>query len=151
MPRLVKFARLRGSERALIARGWTEVALMRVATWTLPYSRVRAIVARRSAARAPTAAARPERERIAWSITVASAYVPGGRNCLVRALATEAMLGAFGYDGELKIGVARTADGQLRAHAWLESAGRPIIGDFDLDNYVMLTAHRAGKSSKHPA
>lgn len=151
MPRLTKFVHLPRSERALIVRGWTEVAVMRIATWTLPYSRVRGIVSRRSAARAAAALTRPERERIAWAIIVASAYVPGGRNCLVRALATEAMLGRFGYDGELKIGVARTADGQLRAHAWLESAGRPIIGDFDLDNYAMLTANRAGKPSKHPA
>ena len=151
MPRLAKFARLPRGERALIVRGWTEVAVMRMATWTLSYGRVRAIVARRSAARAAATAAGPERERIAWAITVASAYFPGGRNCLVRALATEAMLGRFGYDGELKIGVAHTADGQLRAHAWLESAGRPIIGDFDLGNYVMLTEGRAGKASKHPA
>jgi hypothetical protein len=151
MLRLAKFARLPRGERMLLARAWTEIAMMRIATWTLPYSRVRAIVVRRSAAHAAAAATPPERERIAWAIIVASAYVPGGRNCLVRALATEAMLGRFGYDGELKIGVAHTADGQLRAHAWLESAGRPIVGDFDLDNYVMLTANRAGKPSKHPA
>jgi hypothetical protein len=137
MPRLAKFFHLPPGERALLLSGWTEVAVMRMATWTLPYRRVRAIVARRGAASAPQAQ-RPARERIAWAVTVASAYVPGGRNCLVRALATETMLRGFGYDGELRIGVARAADGQLRAHAWLESAGRPIMGDFELDKYVTL-------------
>ncbi|MHB8383828.1 MAG: lasso peptide biosynthesis B2 protein [Candidatus Binataceae bacterium] len=119
---MAKFFRLPRGERALVLSGWTEVAVMRIATRVLPYFRVRALVARRSSPRNANIAARPERERIAWAIVVASAYVPGGRNCLVRALADEAMLGKFGYDGELRIGVARAVDGQLRAHAWLESA-----------------------------
>lgn len=149
MRRLAKFAGLPRDERALLLRAWTELVVMRVATSTMPYARVRAIVAWRGEA-GTVAAAHPERDRIAWAITVASGYVPGGRNCLVRALAAEALLHRCGYDGELRIGVAHTEDGQLRAHAWLESAGRPIIGDFELDDYVMMT-ERTGKPSKRPA
>jgi hypothetical protein len=140
MPRLIKFARLDRGGRRLVIEGWTEVIAMRLATWTLPYRKVRAIVERRGAASAGAEAERPCRERIAWAVAAASAYVPGGSNCLVRALATETMLRRFGYDGELKIGVTHAPDGQLRAHAWLESAGRPIIGDFELDKYVTLGA-----------
>ena len=140
MGRLSKFARLASDERRLLARGWTEVLLIRIATWALPYGRVRAIVTRRAAEHGAATNARPDRDRIAWAVITASAYVPGGRNCLVRALAAEIVLRRFGYDGELRIGIDRTLGGQFRAHAWLESAGNPVIGDFELDNYVALSA-----------
>ncbi|MGH7780259.1 MAG: hypothetical protein ACREQR_10575 [Candidatus Binataceae bacterium] len=67
MRRLAKFA----GERALVLRAWTELVVMRIATWAMPYVRVRAIVAWRGEA-GTVAAAQPERDRIAWAITVAS-------------------------------------------------------------------------------
>ena len=119
---------------------------MRIATWALPYGRVRTIVARRAAEHGAATDVRPDRDRIAWAMVTASGYVPGGHNCLVRALAAEIVLRRFGYDGELRIGIDRAAGGQFRAHAWLESAGHPVIGDFELDNYVTLSA--SGASSR---
>lgn len=144
MSRLSKFAALRPDERRLLVHGWTEVLVMRVATWALPYPRVRGIVTSRGVACAAATDARPDRDRIAWAVITASAYVPGGQNCLVRALATETILRRYGYDGELRIGVDRTPGGRFRAHAWLESAGHPIIGDFELDNYVLMSAPATG-------
>ncbi len=145
MRRLGKFAALVRSERMLLVRGWIEVLVMRVATWTLPYRKVKEMVERRATRPARDIDDKPDRDRIAWAIAVSSGYIPGGTNCLVRALATEVMLGRFGYDSELRFGVARAADGRLRAHAWLESAGRPIIGDFELDRYVTLSAPQVDK------
>jgi hypothetical protein len=140
MKRLSRFAALPRAERRLLVRGWTEVLAMRVLTWALPFGRVRTIVARRGVARTAAGEARPDRDQIARAVITASAYVPGGLNCLVRALAAETMLRRFGYDGELRIGVDRTAGGRFRAHAWIESAGRPIIGDFELENYALMSA-----------
>ncbi len=64
---------------------------------------------------------------------------PRGSNCLVRALATQTMLARYGYLSELKIGVRKSEDGRLAAHAWLESAGGVIIGDAELDSYTPMS------------
>ncbi|HUY25977.1 MAG TPA: lasso peptide biosynthesis B2 protein [Candidatus Binataceae bacterium] len=142
MGRLAKLADLPHSERRLLMRGWAEVVVMRAATWLFPYARVRRIVERRTLRRVGADSQRPEPQRLAWAVGAASGLVPGGRNCLVRALATEAMLGRYGYPGELRFGIEKDAAGGIRAHAWLESAGRPIIGDFELDRYATMSAPR---------
>jgi hypothetical protein len=51
------------------------------------------------------------------------------------------MLRRYGFDSELKIGVTKSSGSGLAAHAWLESAGRVVIGDFELDRYVVLNGH----------
>ena len=82
----------------------------------------------------------PPIDRIAWAVRAAGRFIPGGTNCLVRALATQSLLGQYGYRSELRIGVRKAADGALAAHAWLESAGAVVIGEFELDHYVPLEA-----------
>jgi len=81
---------------------------------------------------------RPTIERVSWAVRAASRFVPGASNCLVRALATQALLGKYGYRSELRIGVRKAADAGLAAHAWLESDGAVVIGEFELDHYVPL-------------
>ena len=90
----------------------------------------------------PAIAGRPTPIRIAWAVAAASPLVPGGSNCLLRAIAAGLMLRQFGYDAALLIGVAKAPDGGLAAHAWLESAGEVVIGDFELERYVTLDTHR---------
>ena len=90
--------------------------------------------------------ARPTSERVAWAVRAASRVVPGASNCLVRALAPQAMIGRYGYSSELRIGARKSAQGGLAAHAWLESAGTVVIGEFELDGYVPLTAPRTNRS-----
>jgi hypothetical protein len=80
----------------------------------------------------------PPPERIAWAVRAVGVATPRGSNCLVRALATQAMLTRYGYPSELKIGVRKSEDGCLAAHAWLECAGGVIIGAADLDSYTPL-------------
>ena len=51
----------------------------------------------------------------------------GTKPCLTQALAAQRILRQEGIDSALRIGVAK--DGQeLLAHAWLERAGRVVIG-----------------------
>jgi len=64
----------------------------------------------------------------------------------VRALATQSLLGQYSYHSELRIGVRKAEDGGLAAHAWLESAGAVVIGEFELEHYVPLEA----PGSSHP-
>lgn len=141
MRRVAKFFALPPADRALLMRALAPLAAMRGSLWIAPYARVREIANSMSAPRRSRPhGQRPAREKVAWAVCTAARIVPGAGNCLVRALATEILLKRFGYPSELKIGVTRPVDGPLEAHAWLESEGHVVIGDFQLDRYVPLGA-----------
>ena len=50
------------------------------------------------------------------------------------------MLSRAGYPCELRMGVAKKAPDELIAHAWVESEGRVVIGEFELERYTPLKA-----------
>ena len=141
MIRITKFFALPPSDRRLLLRTIAPLIAMRAALWTLTFARVRRLAEAMSRPlRTDADAARPSPDRIAWATATGSRVVPKGSNCLVRALATGIMLKRYGYPSELKIGVTKPASGRLEAHAWLESGGRVVIGDFQLDRYAAMAA-----------
>jgi Transglutaminase-like superfamily len=141
MRRIARFFALKPSDRALVLSTLAPLLAMRTAMWTLTFARVNRIAdAMSRSVRAEAAGGQPSPERIAWAVANVSRVVPRGRNCLIRALATGIMLKRYGYPSELKIGVMKPPGGRLEAHAWLESGGSVVIGDFQLDQYVPLTA-----------
>lgn len=137
MTRTAKFLRLPAAEKRLLLSSLIALAAIRVALWTLNFQRVQKIADAISRPRSTRAGA-PAPDRIAWAVAAASRAVPQGANCLLRALATGAILRRYGYPSELKIGVMKSEAGNFQAHAWLESAGSVVIGDFQLDQYVPL-------------
>jgi hypothetical protein len=142
MRKTAKFFALSRSDRTLLLSAVVTMLVMRTAMWTLNFARVRRIADAMSR-RVRVNAERPSAERIAWAVATTSRVVPRGSNCLVRALATGIVLNRHGYPNELKIGVMKPAGGGFEAHAWLESEGRVLIGDFQLDQYVPLASSDA--------
>jgi hypothetical protein len=76
-------------------------------------------------------------ERLAWAVGVASRFVPKA-TCLAKALAVHVLLQQAGYEVFLHIGVTNNEEGNLKAHAWIESQGRVLIGGSDLNSYTPL-------------
>lgn len=76
---------------------------------------------------------------VRWAVLNASRIVPGGRNCLVRALAAQRMLSRRGVESELKIGACNDAERGFEAHAWLESSGVIVVGDAEPGRYQTLS------------
>ena len=74
-----------------------------------------------------------------WLLEVARRYSPVRSTCLKDALVLVRMLRAEGIDAAVKIGVAR-GDGGLRAHAWVEHRGVPLLGSADGGAYIPLLA-----------
>jgi hypothetical protein len=92
----------------------------------------------------PPDRAAPTATELAIAVRRASRLVPGA-TCLPQALATRAMLTRRGIVSELRIGVARDARGDVQAHAWVEVAGRVVIGNLpDLARYQRLASVPAG-------
>ena len=139
MKKVAKFFALPASDRALLFQSLAATLAMRAGLWMLPFARARRLAdAMSHPMRANSSSVRPSPEKIAWAVATASRAVPSGGNCLVRALATGIVLKRYRYPSELKIGVMKPVDGHFGAHAWLESGGIVVIGDFELDRYMPL-------------
>jgi hypothetical protein len=84
--------------------------------------------------------------RIVWAVELASRHVPATSNCLIRALATNALLARQHYPARLHIGVAKGTDNKLQAHAWVESDGKVVIGGSELGEFVPLSEANLGST-----
>lgn len=139
MKQLGKFLSLTGEKRYFLISALLYLVIIKIELWVFPFRRlfrrleqaaVRGDCVVRSNSMPP--------EEIAWAIRSASRYVPGARNCLVQAFATQAMLTRYGFPAHLRIGVAKDQAGQLKAHAWVECKGKIIIGGVDVSKYTPL-------------
>ena len=131
---LRKFARLAPRDRAVLTRTVVTLALSRVVTWVLPFPLGRRLLVgkRRSDRQTVTG------DQIRWAMHHAQRIVPKA-TCLPQAVAAEALLTRGGLPAHLQIGVKKTSDGKIAAHAWVESDGRIVVGDLrDLDAYTRL-------------
>lgn len=147
MGALAKFVRLAKGERALIVMAALTLAAVKAGLSLLSFATVRRLTKHgRVGGRRLLSAPRPSVEKISWAVEAMSRRIPSATNCLVRALATEYMLRRFGYPSELRIGVAKTEAGAITAHAWVESEGAVVIGEFELGRYVVLSGSNVGRS-----
>src|SRR5207302_9672573 len=112
MVRLVSFFRLQPAERALLVRSALTLASIKLALLLLTFATSRRLIDRMKR-RSPKRGSSLARERIVRSVARASHFIPGARNCLVRAIAAELMLARAGYPSEVKFGVAKDALGQF--------------------------------------
>lgn len=133
---LRKFLRLSAADRSLLVHSFLLIGTARLALWVLPFNVVRRLMARRARGSSTRHATT---ERIGWAISAAKRFVPKG-NCLPQALAAESLLVRDGHPVEFRIGVVKTGQGGLEAHAWVESDGRLVVGDLTqgLDTYTPL-------------
>lgn len=145
MKRLRKFLSLTLSDRRLLVSATLLLGAIRLGLWLLPFQTWRhLLLSRAETAPELKAADRTSFNRVVWAVTVASRYIPGVK-CLARALATKVLLTHQGYISELRIGIAKSEQGQLEAHAWVESQGRIVMGGSrDLPRYTPLPLLEAG-------
>jgi Transglutaminase-like superfamily len=131
MGALRKWLRLRPQERWLLVWATLTVGVVRLGLWALTFQSLRGLLAIRDGEPARGRAADPALvEAVVWAVTLASRYVPRSRTCLTQALAVQSLLGWRGHPTVLRIGVAKEG-AVFRAHAWVESQGRVILGGLD--------------------
>lgn len=139
MRNLRKFLRLPRLERHLLFVSIILLWASRLGLWLLPFQALRHFlwkVALSTRTITPTSSVRPD--KIAWAVSTASRCVPAA-TCLTQALAGEVLLVQHGEPAVLRIGVIKNEAGNLKAHAWVESRGRIMIGDSrDLFRYTPL-------------
>ena len=130
---LRKLRELTVEERVLLVQAAACLLCLRLLLFILPFRHVNALVRHWSK---PGQAPIPG-GRIAYLINAAANRIPR-TTCLPRALVAQILLRRHGHHAELHIGVAKDPSGSFQAHAWVESAGRIIIGGFEVGRYSRL-------------
>lgn len=123
-----------------MVQAWTLLLLMEIGLRLLPFSRLHAFasnVKKRSAPPAPDLTV----SRLAWLVEVAARFTPVNATCLKKALVLCRLLGRRGIASTLQIGVAR-CEGNLAAHAWLESGGQVVFGEREMNAFSPLVSAR---------
>ena len=129
-----KFARLAPRDRAVLTRTIVTLGLSRLVTWILPFPLGRRLLVGKQRTDRATISG----DQITWAMHHAQRVIPRA-TCLPQAIAAEALLTRGGLPADLRIGVKKTPDGKLTAHAWVESSGRIVVGNLhDLDAYTRL-------------
>lgn len=128
--RIRRFARRTRIERRLLVRSFLLLQAIVVGLRFMPLVSLQRVLGRLG-----HKAAWPRRDgglapdTVVWAVTAVSCYVPRA-TCLVRALALQTLLEAYGWPTQLCVGISRAADGTLGGHAWIEGPdGRVINGD----------------------
>jgi hypothetical protein len=126
---------MRLSRALLLGEAWAALMATRL-MMALPYRVWRGLLMEMMAERGDSPLSDGTRS-VVWAVAQARRAAPG-TTCLTRALAAGWMLRRRGQRARLAIG-ARTAEGKLEAHAWLELGGAVIIGgEADVGRYVRL-------------
>lgn len=113
------------------------VVVVRVALSILSSRRVLLFVRRLTKANGADHRRGPRTATIIWAVEGASRCVPMA-TCLTQAIAAMLLVRLFGERAQFCLGVAPTEAGALRAHAWLECEGYPILGGGGIRSLVRL-------------
>jgi hypothetical protein len=140
-----KFFRLPRSERWLLIKAALLLGVIRLGLRWLPFQTLRQLLDLVSKSRAGN---QFPSDRIVWAVIAASRYVLGDKPCLTQALAVQVLIKRRGYPANLRIGVAREDGGELKAHAWVESEDRVVVGGGDVSRYTPFPAFDEKQSQR---
>ena len=141
-PQPAKLAALSAHRRRLLLRAVPTLFIVKVKLRLISFGNLYRAVERRC--QSPEHAwqasprPRPSADEIAWAVLAAHHAVPGGNNCLARALAAKLMLARFGYRSELRVGALKNEADAFAAHAWLEAEGRIIVGGAEAGDFTVF-------------
>lgn len=122
-----KFFTLPASEQRHVVHTAMLLVAFRLGLWLVPYRYLKRLVER--VARRGPEGSQDELDRVVRNVVSIAQFIPSA-SCLTQALATQVLLRQDGFDPKLQIGVARDEAGTFKAHAWVECAGRIVVGDF---------------------
>ena len=131
MQLLRKWVNLPRPDRRLFVRALPLVACVRLGLWVLPWRVTRRLIQRMSvtarSARPTPVQVEVDIDAVTRAVSRAARRVPRA-TCLTQAIAASVMLGRRGIPATIRFGATRDPRGRFIAHAWVESAGRIVIG-----------------------
>ena len=140
MSAAARFLRLPRSRKLLLCEAACRLPAARLAVKLIPFSRIAARNARplRRESGLDAVAMRELATEIAWAINAANRHLPYDFLCLPRALAAKAMLRRRGVRSTLSLGVRRSGERDLEAHAWLVAGGVVLTGEREMTEFTEI-------------
>lgn len=137
---LAKFCRQPSLDRRLLLSAAALHLFVAIGVRVLPFARVRHALDRFAAFGSQARSADDIEARVVRAVRMAAARLPGA-SCLTEALVARCLLMQFRREATLCFGVSRAqpVDRPLDAHAWLERAGRAVMGARAVDYEPLCT------------
>jgi hypothetical protein len=133
--RAKRFFSLAPAERRLLLRALSRLTRTCLKLHLLPQKKWHAMLTGRVTKQSRQ---RYTEEQIAWAVRAAARYVPTA-NCLPQAIVAKQLLEEQGFAPVLRLGVQAPDELGLKAHAWVETGGRTVVGA-DGQDYRTLKA-----------
>jgi hypothetical protein len=135
-----KWLSLSWGERLLLLEATIYLALARFLVSFVPFGRVAPFLGQHAATppRYQTESCN-QAQRVGLAVRTASHYAPWHSTCLMQAIAAKGMLQRRRLHSTLYLGVARTPDQQLEAHAWLQYGPRVLTGAQGRHRYTVVS------------
>jgi hypothetical protein len=136
---LRRLARLSRDDRRVLGEALVTLTAASLAIRLLPFKRTVEMMQGRGV-RPELDAARAERltNQCRWAVTLWADRVPWRAVCFQRGLALHLMLRRRGIASTLHYGVAQHGPKGLRAHVWISSEGRPVLGVDEAAGFACL-------------
>lgn len=123
----IKWLSLPWHEQVLLLEAMVFLSIARLVIWCVPFGRIAPLLGQRAST--PPAyrsgARRGAAQHVGQAVRTMSRHTPWPSTCLVQAIAAKAMLRRRQLSSTLYLGLARTPDQHLEAHAWLQYG--PVI------------------------
>ncbi|WP_206508438.1 lasso peptide biosynthesis B2 protein [Silicimonas algicola] len=150
--KLSKATRLSGDERRALSQAAAALLRARLVLGRLPARRLVEQLQADEAATSddtldPVILARLK--LLEWAVRTAANNLPWRTDCLVRCLAAQAMLRREDLGSRFFLGVRKTEDGDLAAHAWLRCHGVTVAGGEGEGFEVLLRAEGGSLEGSH--
>jgi hypothetical protein len=126
----MQFARIRRREDMQLSALLLLICI-RIGLWIFPYRWMEALASRaskRSEHRRPATAFRSASIPALMEVVQRVARWVPAATCLTQAISAQILLARAGHPSILRIGVIRGPHSGIKAHAWVELAGRIVIG-----------------------
>lgn len=149
-----KYLALGWTDRLLLIEAWLYLGAARLALLAVPFRYIAphlGVQIRPTAVEPPgSEAVPPEARRLAGAVEIMSRHTPWESACLAQAMAGKWMLRRRGLFSRLYLGTKKEPSGELKAHAWLQSADEILIGGAGHETFVVLSAFADAGGAEAP-
>lgn len=136
-----RFLTISGQEYLFFIEAFCWVVLCQLAV-LLPFRRLVPYLGRKAAC-SPEKALSAETQKTVFNVTVAISravyYTPWEVKCLVQAMAGKFMLKHRKIESTLYLGVTKSGENQIKAHAWLRCGNQVVCGEQGMYKYTVLS------------
>jgi hypothetical protein len=148
MSLFAKVVRRRPAEWLLAVEALALLALFRVCLAVVPVRRIIGTIAHGKVDECPIGSATLDASelaaarRVQWAVRAAARHSPMEFVCFPQTLAAYVMLRFSGMASTIVYGVARSPQGNLLAHTWLEMADGVVVGGEESEGFVPIERWR---------